>query len=205
MWSKVRQFVNLNNDAFTLVEFLIVVAVAGIVIGAIYGIFVSSNRSYHTQDRVVDAQQRVRAGINFMVRDIRIAGFDPQGTANAGIEVAAASKLRFTLDMNRINGIENTDRERITYELDSANNRLRQCLYEGTGSQSWQTLTDNVSALSFTYLDADGNNLGNPVAAADLANIRTVLISMTCQETDAGGQTFTRTLNTRVICRNLSL
>jgi len=205
MWDKARRLANLNNDAFTLVELMIVMAMICIVTGSIYGIFISSNRSYYTQDSVVEAQQSVRVGINSMTRDIRAAGFDPQRTADAGIEVATATKLRFTADMNRVNGIEETDRERITYEYDAGNNRLRRCLYEGTGSESWQTLINNVSALSFSYLDADGNDLGNPVAAADLESIKTVVISMTVEGENALGGTFTRTLNTRVLFMNLGL
>jgi prepilin-type N-terminal cleavage/methylation domain-containing protein len=205
MWDKARRLMNLNNDAFTLVELLIVMVMMGIVTGSIYSIFVSSNRSYHTQDKVVEVQQNVRMGIDFMARDIRATGFDPQDNANAGIEEATATKLRFTADMNRVNGIEDTDRERITYEYDAVNNDLIQRIYEGTGSATSETLIDNVSALTFTYLDSGGNDLGNPVPAANLADIRTVLISLTCQGTDAQGQTFTRTLNTRVICLNLAI
>lgn len=195
--------VNLNNDAFTLIELMVVMAMIGIVTGSIYGIFVSSNRSYRTQDKVVEVQQNVRVGIDFMARDIRAAGFDPQGTADAGIEVATATKLRFTSDMNRVNGIEDTNRERITYEYDAVSNDLLQLLYEGTASATSETLVDNVSALTFTYLDSGGNDLGNPVA--NLAAIRTILISLTCQGTNAQGRTFTRTLNTRVISMNLAL
>jgi len=219
MWDKARQpvnpvrfhtghsnRVNLDSDGFTLVEALIAMAITGVAMTAIYGVFVSSNRSYHTQDTVVEVQQNVRVGIDSMARDIRIAGFDPAGTADAGIEVATSSKIQFTADMNRANGIENTDSERTTYEFDSINNTLRQRFYEGTADEtSWETLSENVSALSFIYLNADGNDLGDPVAAANLTNIRTVLISITCQGTDAQGQTFTRTLNTRVICMNLGL
>jgi type IV pilus assembly protein PilW len=203
MWDKAGRLMNLNNDAFTLVELLIVTAMMAIVTGSIYGIFVSSNRSYRTQDKVVEVQQNVRVGIDFMARDIRVAGFDPQGTADAGIEEATATKLRFTADMNRVNGIEDTNRERITYEYDGVD--LLQYLYEGTASATSETLIDDVSALTFTYLDSGGGDLGNPVPAANLAAIRTVLVSLTCQGTDAQGQTFTRTLNTRVICMNLAL
>jgi type IV pilus assembly protein PilW len=172
-------------------------AIVGVLMGAIYGIFVSSNRSYHTQDRVTEAQQGLRVGLDFMVRDIRMAGFDPLGTVNAGFEVANATKLRITSDTNMANGIEEIDRERITYEFDAVNKRLRQCLYEGTPSETWQTLIDNVNALAFTYLDANDNVTGT------LADITTVLISMTCEGTNVQGQTFLRTLNTRVRCRNL--
>jgi type IV pilus assembly protein PilW len=184
---------------------LVAMAIAGIVMGAIYNVFISSNHSYHTQDRVADAQQSVRTGLVYMARDIRMAGFDPTSGASAGVEVATATKLRFTADMNRVNGIEDTGRERITYEYDAANSRLRQCLYEGTGSETWQTLIDNVNAMTFTYLDPDDNTITAPVAAADLLNIKTVLVSLTVQGADAHGNAFTRALNSRVICRNLNL
>ncbi len=205
MRDKLHRLVNLNNDAFTLVELLIAIAILGIVMGSIYGIFLSSNRSYHTQDRVADAQQRVRVGLDSMAMDIRMTGLDPLGTAGAGIEMATATNLRFTADRDMDGNIEEANSERMTYAYDAVNSRLRLCLDEGTGSETWETLIDNVSALSLTYLDADGNDLGDPVGAADLTDIRTVLISMTCQGTDTQGQTFTRTLNTRVICMNLGI
>ena len=199
MWRRARRLVNVNTDAFTLVEVLIAMAMVGIVMAGIYTVFISTNRAYHTQDRVVDAQQRARVGVDFMVRDIRMAGFDPQDSAGAGIEVAQATKLRLTADMDRDGTIDEDNREQITYEFDSATNRLRQWLYETTDSETWQTLIKNVSALSFTYLDADGNT------TATLADIRTVVISMDVEGKDVRGEPFTRTLNTRVSCRNLYL
>jgi type IV pilus assembly protein PilW len=194
---------SLKTGGFTIIELLIAMALVGIVLGAIYSIFISSNRCYHTQDKVVDAQQRVRMGVGFMERDIRLAGFDPLDTAGAGIEVATVQKLRFTADRNRSNGIEETDEEKITYEFDSANSRLRRCLYEGTGSMSWQTLINKVNTLTFSYLDGDNNTIAAPVSAADLSDIRIVVISLTVRDTDAQGNAFTRALDTRVICRNL--
>lgn len=210
MWNKARRLVNVNTDAFTLVEILIAMAMVGIVMAGIYTVFISTNRSYHTQDRVADAQQRVRVGIDFLVRDIRVAGLDPLGPAidpvdgnGAGIKEATATKLRFTADVSMGGSIDEANRERITYEYDSANNRLRQCVYEGTGSENWQTLINDVSVLSFIYLDANDAPITVPVSAVDLTNIRTVEISMTVEGEDVRGEAFWRTLNTRVSCRNL--
>jgi type IV pilus assembly protein PilW len=203
MWHKAHRVPSLNTHGFSIVELLIAMALTGIVVGSIYNVFISSKRSYHTQDSVADAQQRERMGIGFIERDIRLAGFDPGDTAGAGVELATVHKLRFTADRNRANGIEDTDEERITYLFDSANSRLRRCLYEGTGSETWQTIINGVNALTFAYLDVDNNTIATPVSAADLSDIRTVLISLTVQDTDAQGNVFTRTLNARVICRNL--
>lgn len=198
MWNKVRCSVSVNTNGITLIELLIAIVIAGVVMAGIYGVFISSNRAYHTQDRVVDAQQRARVGLYFMVRDMRLAGFDPRDSADAGIEAATATKIRFTADRDRDGLIEEAEEERLTYDFDSVNNRIRRCLYEGTGSESWQTLIKKVQNLTFNYLDIDGNSTGNP------AEIRTVEISLTVQDIDAQGNTFTRTLNKRVICRNLT-
>ena len=194
MWNKARRLVNINTDAFTITEVLMAMVIVGVVIGAIYAVFVSSNRSYHTQDSVVEAQQRVRVGIDFMVRDIRMAGFDPLGSATdahpldsdgAGIKEATSSKIRFTSDID-VNGVIDNpkNQERVTYEYDSSGD-----------------LVGQIDA----DLRAGGDPLVDPVAADDLAKISTLVISMTVEGEGATGQTITRSLNTRVSCRNLNL
>jgi len=218
MWNKARRLVNVNTDAFTLVEILIAMAMIGIVMAGIYTVFVSTNRSYHTQDRVADAQQRVRVGIDFMVRDIRMAGLDPAVDPaidpvdgnGAGIKEATATKLRLTTDFDMNGVIDNGDgiallnQERITYDF--SNNTLRRQLYENTGNATgWQTLVNDVSVLSFSYRDANDAPITVPVSAVNLTNIRTVEISMTVEGEDVRGEPFWRTLNARVSCRNLSM
>ena len=209
----VRDFAEGRPHGFSLIEMLITMAIAGVVVSAIYSVFLSSNRSYRTQDQVAGAQQGARVGIDFMVRDIRMAGLDALSSVSpatdavdspgAGIKQATATKIRFTSDIDMDGAIEEANSERTTYQYDAANNELDRILYEGTGSVDSQTLIENVSALTFSYLDGDGANIAVPVAAGDLGNIRTVEISITCQGTDAEGDAFTRTLNTRVRCRNL--
>lgn len=216
MWNKARRLVNVNTDAFTLVEILIAMVMVGIVMAGIYTVFISTNRSYHTQDRVADAQQRVRVGIDSMVRDIRMAGLDPAVDPaidpvdgnGAGIKEATATKLRLTADFDMNGVIDNQDgaspvnQERITYDF--SNNTLRWQLYENTGNATgWQTLVNDVSVLSFSYLDANDAPITVPVSAVNLTNIRTVEISMTVEGEDVRGEPFWRTLNARVSCRNL--
>jgi len=199
MRKKTQHISRAAPGGFTLIEILVTLVIAMVVITAIFSIFVSSNRSYRTQDSVADAQQRVRIGIDFMVEDIRQAGLDPTGSGNFGLEIFTATKLRFTADMDLDGAVDNANLERITYEFDAANRRLRRCLYEGTGSETWQTLIDNVSGVTFTYL----NSAGTATATAD--DIRSVLVTLTSEGTNAEGGTFTRRLATRIICRNLYL
>ena len=196
MLKKIRRFFRLRQAGFTMIEVLMALAIGGVAMTAIYSVFISSNRSYHTQDSVADAQQRVRVGVDFIVSDLRMAGFDPLGTALAGIEVASNTKVRVTADIDMDGTIDNANRERVTYEF--ANNSLRQCLYEGTASESWQTLIEDVNPTSrFSYLDANG--------ATTTTDIRVVAITMRALAADAQGHSFSRELATRVNCRNLSM
>ncbi len=193
-----------DHKGFTIIELLITMAIAGMVMGAIYSIFISSNRSYRTQDNVADAQQRVRVGIDFIAHDLRMAGLDPLH-AGAGIEDATSVNLRFTSDLNLNGQIDNDtsglaadlNQERVTYNYDETSKSLRRKMYQGTPNETaWQPLIDVVSALTFVYRDVNGN------VTAVLDDIRMVDVTMTCQARDAQGQLISRTLSTRVNLRN---
>jgi len=195
---------------FTLVEMLVGMAVASIIMTAIYSVYVGLTRSYTSQNIAADVQQVMRAGIDFMVEDIMMAGFDPEESAFTSvilpIEQADATKLRVKADRNMNGGIDtNSDLEIITYLYDSGAKRLDQILYEGTVNSDQEVFIDNVEAFSFTYLDAAGTDLGNPVPSADLDDIRTVVISMTVREPAGRHEPVDRTYTVRVRCRNLGI
>jgi prepilin-type N-terminal cleavage/methylation domain-containing protein len=198
-----------SKMGFTLIELMVALAIMSIVSAAIYGIFSLSSRSYTTQSVTADVQQSVRAAMEIMVQDIRAAGLDPTLSDNFGIELATATKLRFTSDsidtgIGDFNGVvDDTNSERITYEFQA--NQLNQILYEGTVNENTQPLISDVQNSTFTCFDADGNDLGSPVPAANLADISAVEISMTVQEPAGRGDPVSRTLTKRIKCRNLEL
>ena len=72
----------------------------------------------------------VRAGINFMVEDIIMAGLNPEEEPGFGIAVATSTSIQFTADRNMNGTPDATDLEEITYRYIPADNRLEQCLYE---------------------------------------------------------------------------
>jgi len=198
-----------GKRGFSLNELLVAMAIMSVVSSAIFGVFSISGRSYTTQSVTADVQQSVRSAMELMLQDIRVAGLDPTASGNFGIELAEAEKLRFSSDsidtgLNDFNGIlDDTNSERITYVRQST--RLNQILYETTDSESSATLISDVQNLKFTYFDADGNDLGSPVPAAQLSDIRTINVSITVEEPAGRNGPVRRTLTNGVKCRNMGL
>ena len=188
-----------NKNGFTLIELAVVIAIMSIVLGAIYSVFAATNRSTTNNEVIAEVMQNLRTSIDFMEQDIRMAGLDRFGTANAGIEAATFNNLRFSADLN-MDGVLNDNHERITYFYDAANNRLRQCLWEGT-LNDWQTVSENVTNFQFSYLDADDNLIAFPIA--DLSIIRSVVVSMRIEQPAGRSGQVERTINKRILCRNL--
>ncbi len=64
-----------GNKGVTLIELMIVLVIASILVGGIYTLFMTQQRSYSVQDQVAGVQQDARAALDIMTRDIRMAGF----------------------------------------------------------------------------------------------------------------------------------
>ncbi len=168
-----------NSAGFTLLEVMIAMTIAGMVMTGIYQAYIQQMRINNTQSQVVDMQQSVRVGMYFMERDIRLAGLDPSGLANTGIDVASADAITISLDMTggEADGIDNNrdgtidetgeyfDRipEQVTYALsndanpqDGVNDALQgvnnnPCHLTRNG----QRLASNIDALNIVYLGID--------------------------------------------------
>jgi type IV pilus assembly protein PilW len=198
-----------DKRGFSLIELLVTLVIMSVVSLAIYGVFSVSSRSYATQGVTADVQQSIRAAMEVMLQDIRAAGLDPTSSGNFGIELAETTKLRFTSDsidagLGDFNGeLDDTNSERITYVLQGT--QLDQILYETTGSEDSGPLISDVQNLSFTYFDADGNDLGSPVSSLQLADIQTINVSITVEEPAGRDAPVSRTLTKRVKCRNTGL
>lgn len=212
MFNKIRKpdlrMVSLINNVrgFTLVEMVMALAISSIVLAAVYSVFTIANKNFTTQNVAANVQQNLRSAIRLMARDIRHAGLDPSGSDNFGIAAASQTTIQFTMDSidsgsGVFNGIvDETNFEDVTYNIQ--NGQILQTLYKGKASENTAVLISNIEELKFAYFDADGNDLGNPVA--DLDSIRTVVISMTVKEPAGRDEMVARTLTRRVQCRNLA-
>lgn len=189
-----------RSAGFTLIEVLMSIAILSILFGTIYRTFDIFSRSYTKENVKAGVQQKTRIGVDLMARDIRLVGLDPLGSANAGFNPDPAytnpSSIQFTADLN-YDGDLNDAFEDIRYALNG--NLLEQTCDLGTGPTT-ATLLDNVTGLTFTYLDDSDNPLAEPIP---VDQIRTVLISLSVQRDSGRDGPIIRTYTTRIRCRNL--
>ncbi len=88
-----------NAKGFTMAELLVVVLISAFVLTAVLSLFVMNTRTQESQERIGEIQQNLRAGLEVLAADIRSAGYDPTGNANAGIVNATPDLLYFTRDI----------------------------------------------------------------------------------------------------------
>lgn len=217
-----------GQKGFTLVDILVGLAIASVLLAAVVSLFTSMGRSYTTQNVAADVQQVTRAGIELMIQEIRMAGFNPSRSSTTGIvdnfdkasgfhedhdgKIAPtdAQNIAFTLDADmdgRIDHCIDNDPAECSAADDNIENELIAYRINGgalekyrSASAHWEDLTEgNVLDLNFTYYDGSGGI----TTAVDA--IRTVEISMTVQQPAGRGRMVSRTYKTRVSCRNIGL
>ncbi|MEW6220273.1 MAG: PilW family protein [Thermodesulfobacteriota bacterium] len=204
------------SAGFTIVELMVALALTFVACGGIYMSYVTYSSAGDAQEEMLAMQQNGRIALSRLAKDLRMAGFDPTGDADAGITLAGSSQITFTMDLNEDGDLADTG-EDLTYsvvggELDRNDN---------TVVGETRSLVDGVDAIDFVYLDQDG------AVTADLNEIRTVRVSILVRTinpdatvndtttylnssgtgfyTAAGDQFRRRVVATEVACRNLDV
>lgn len=196
-----------TNGGFTLVELLAGILISGIVLTGLYSVFISQERAFSAQERVAEMNQNIRAAMDLMTREIRMAGYRP---ATAAVETANATTFRFQADVDdKENPDGSRDIERVEYTRNADQNRITRKVWTYSGG-AWgtsggaQPFCENATALSFSYTMVDGSVTSSP---ATLANIRKVTLSITARTAypdPATGQYRSITLTSDVTPRNLA-
>ncbi len=188
MWFK-----KLNDGSgFTLAELLVAMTITGVLMAAIYSAYMSQKKSYKIQSDTAAVQQNLRAAMYYLQREVRMAGYNPRGTASVGftnISSSTQSNISFSWDANE-NGTYDAATELISYRYNAGIGTLERQV----GTSGWQVVAEKITGASFTFLDSSGN----PTMIA--GNVRSVNIALTASE-----GTHSRQLSCEVVCRNIGL
>ena len=188
-----------HAQGFTIIELLLAVAIAGIVLASFYSIYMSQQSSYLRQEEIAAMNQNIRSALFYMGKEIRMAGLDPTGTADAGIVENLPNRIRFTEDIegqtenDPPDGIIGDSNEDISYFLDDADGDEDTDLVRDAGFGR-RLIAENISSLLFDYLDGDGNT------TASLPAIRFVEVTLKAMTANGSSD---RTITSRILCRNL--
>lgn len=204
----------MKSNGFTLIELLVAMTIGLVVMAAVSMTFRSQQRSYLEQEQVAAMQQNVRAAMYYMEKDIKTAGCDPIYTAKSKIETANDDLIWFTRDIrgatmgSRANGESTDPDENIQYFLqDSDGDGDLDLMRDDLNDANTPILiAENIPSLNFIYRDGSGAQIddgGGDVLAVNRPNIRSVDITLVAARDD--GDPRTRTLSTRILCRNLGL
>lgn len=197
-----------NRRGFTMVEMLVALAMSSIVLIAIGKAFSISNRSYLTQDQVAYTEQNLRAALEIMAFELRIAGYIPLGNLQDGddeittdvsgkswsdgvldrLEYATANAIALTADLNPDDNPATTEYAETVYYSVSGTTLNRQSWQWDPGSSAWVAdttdpvmMAQNITNLTFSYTFADGTR-GIPIAGDpdyDRDDVRAVTITLT--------------------------
>ena len=137
-----------NQKGITLIEMLVSLVIASIIIAGAYRVFISQAESYAIQDRVAEAQNSVRAGMEIMAVDLRMAGYDKEG---GGSSVTVTNPVSGSSNSIRVEW--ERDNDTITSaEYLLSNRQLQRNVYlNGVLTDSPQVVLDEVSKLNFAY------------------------------------------------------
>lgn len=188
-----------KNKGFTLIEIMVSMVISSLVISGVYGVYTIQQRSYTVQEQVSEMQQRIRAAVDFMLREMRMAGYNPPepydpGNACDGATITQAN-ITATQDepqffaFSYCDVTSNSSTTPITYtsviktSTYQLNNRVLGLLRDNDISPT--AIAEGVDAVEFRYIGQD--NTGRPVVlnapVADPRDIHAVEISMLVRST----------------------
>lgn len=192
-----KRFCREAPHGFTLVELIITMAISGVIAISIYSAYISQQRTYLAQEQVAEMQQNLRAAVELITREIKMAGYDYTGGAGSAITYASSGQMSFTMDGNDDGDLCDSN-EIIDFGFNSTDDSERDGIpvaggvplrrqtgdtkayapncTESTGG-GYQAIADNIQAVEFFYKLADGTTTSSP-STAQLSEIRSVQVSI---------------------------
>lgn len=185
-----------RQRGLSMLEVLMGLVLAPLVLAGIHSSYRAQMHALRGNNSAAALQDLARGALDFMIREIRMAGYDPSGVALAqspgpgcpgvsrGITEATATRLHILADLNGDGAISNAG-EDVVYELDTALDRIVRTDINGT-----VVVADSVpdDGLLFRYFD--GSNppleLTSPLSttAQDCVGIVGLAVRLTAPNPD---------------------
>lgn len=195
-----------NQRGFSLIELMVAMTGLLLLIYAVNGFSVSQRETYAHQGKIVDAQQNIRVAMLVMSKEIRMAGYDPNGIclpdANSNSSPDGVStSTSTTLKLNTCTATSTpTAYDTVEFIFDAtAKTIMREKTPSGGSSGGSLPIAEGITGLTFTFYDASGTDKTGSSTQDDRDTIRSVNISITASTVHGA----TRTLMSDVGLRNM--
>lgn len=96
-----------NEGGFTLVELMVSLAMTAFLIGAVYLTFGVQRQRFATEEQIIDIQQNGRAAMEFVTRELRMAGFWGCSTPGAFTNTLRGQTTEIISRMFPVEGLNN--------------------------------------------------------------------------------------------------
>ncbi len=200
----------ISRDGFTLVEMMVTLFLAFLLCATLYATYTMQRKAHATQGQVVEMQQNLRSAFEAMTREIRLAGYDPRGTAFRGgaVAISAARPTLFAfaadLDGNGVLGSVASpagESEYLAFDLYTsggaptlgrASSATAPITINNPGPGQWQAsghqpVVDHIERLEFAYVLDDGRVVADASASGDEDAVRAVRVSILARARFADG------------------
>ena len=92
--------ISLNEKGVTLLELLFSSTIMIIVTGSFYQLVLSFHQNYQRQEEIAEMQQQARVAADLLLKEIRMSGYDPQGSLF--LPDGQPNESRRTKEMSRV-------------------------------------------------------------------------------------------------------
>ncbi len=201
-----------QHKGFTLVELLVAISIGMIVLGTIYSMVLTGLRSSSSLEMKVTAGQDVRAALELMAMEIRMASYNPnfvsgmwKDSAGAvslhqnyrGIQSAGQNSILVEMDIQGNSDVEDPN-EMIKYSLDTVNKYItRQTGSAGTAQpflgadpaqvvqeRTVRVINGDLNIPIFTYYDGNGAMIPYANLPGSIPKIRRIQIVLAVETDD---------------------
>ncbi len=220
---------SINTSGFTLMEVLVAATLGALLVVTIYMMFETNQSTFNKGEADTNLQQNARVAMDRIVRELRMARFDPQATpiipspCATAIQSATSTSIRFIGDVDPDPIADSSCpsppcTERVEYTYDAAGKRIRReewprltsstsCVNDSDWASSGgaQPLAEKISGLTFAYYDSSNLQIPETDLSTRLGDIRRITITLTTSDTLPREGLRSYALRSEVRPRNLGL
>lgn len=219
----IKDHLRQGEEGVSVLELIIALLIAAFLVGVVYELLLVGVKTSTVQGEVITMQQNARVAIDQIVKELRMAGYDPNapggiqailvpgagGTCSEGSPLPGSSSDSLCLQGDLDNdGVV----ERVTYQLDRSDpahpllTRCKDC----TGASAPVIMADNIENLTLRFYDRTNQETA-VLTPGDAASVQRVTVSVTARTDQpdplfpANGGRRTITLESDVFLRNTNL